>query len=105
MEKYLMKNRARKSLAGLSMGAAALAVVAVAATPAAAAVHSLDWHVKKSTSYCASLYDGTSIGAMKKAACDSQVMSTQMMVTQQAIQTAMGTAEIASKANWPGPGH
>lgn len=87
------------------MGVAALAATVLAATPAAAALHSLGWHVNKSVAYCDSLPQRTTVEQMKKASCDSQVITLQQLVVSQAISQGMSQASVAAGKNWPGPGH
>ncbi|MER5383951.1 hypothetical protein OG788_20235 [Streptomyces sp. NBC_00647] len=42
---------------------------------------------------------------MKKASCDSQVITLQQLVVSQAISQGMSQASVAAGKNWPGPGH
>ncbi|WP_328670077.1 hypothetical protein [Streptomyces sp. NBC_00328] len=100
-----MVKRVRTLSAGLSVGVAALAATVLATTPAAAALHSLSWHVSKSQTYCNSLPQHTGVQQMKKAACDSQVITLHQMAVSQAISRGMSEAAVAAGMNWPGPGH
>lgn len=96
----------RTPSSGFSVGVAAVAATVLTITPAAAALHSLSWHVKKSNNYCGSLPRGTTAEQMKKAACESQTLALhQMVITQMQQQQSKTEAEIASSMNWPGPGH
>lgn len=103
--RHQLKKRVRALTAGLTVGVAALAAATLTATPAAAALKSLNWHINKSEEYCGSLPDRTTIQRMKKAECESQVLAKTQIAMSQAIARGVSTAEVAAGMNWPGPGH
>ncbi|MGI5401578.1 hypothetical protein ACQEVG_19475 [Streptomyces sp. CA-135486] len=96
-----MKKTARTLSIGASVGVAALAAVLVTTTPAAAAA-SVRWHVNKSMAYCKTLDNGTTLGKMKRAQCESETLSLQAMLVNESIARQ---TEILRTLNWPGPGH
>lgn len=100
-----MRKQVRILSGGISVGVAALAAAALAATPAVAALQSLSWHVNKSNAYCETLDNGTDLGRMRAAQCRSSVLALQVYTTNTAIQQAKSTAEVAASLDWPGPGH